>query len=85
MTSIKRKCISFEAKLKLIGVVEKGDKTKAEICSENGIAQSSLSTILKESQKIRTVLEQGTHQHKKQRTLIYADVDKGLVLQFKQA
>ena len=52
MTSMTRKCIKFEEKLKLIEAVEKGDKTKAEICRENGAAQSSLSTILKESQKI---------------------------------
>ena len=78
---MKRKFISFEAKLKLTEAVEKGDKTKAEICCENGIAQSSLFTILKESQKIQTAVEQGTRQHKKQRTSTYAD----LLLWFKQA
>ena len=52
----------FEAQLKLhvIETVEKGDKTKAELCRENGIAPSSLSTILKDSEN------QGTRQHKKQ-------------------
>ena len=51
MASMKRKCLSLEAKLKLIEAVETGDKTKAEICHKNGSAQSSLSTILKESKK----------------------------------
>ena len=85
MASTKRKCLSFETKLKLIEAVEKGGKTKAEICRENGIAQSSLSTIMKDSEKIRSAVDQGTRQHKKQRTSLFPDVDKALLQWFKQA
>ena len=53
--------------LKSIEAVEKGGKTTVEICRENhGIAPSSLSTILKDGEKIRSAVDQGTCQHKKQ-------------------
>ena len=42
---IKRKCLSFETKLKVIEEVEKGQKTKADICREYGIPKSSLFTF----------------------------------------
>ena len=65
--SMQRKCFSFdfEAKLKLMETVEKEGKTKAEICRENGIAQSSLSTILNENEKIRTAVEKDCCHYKK--------------------
>ena len=64
MAYTKLKCLSFETKLKLIEAVEKRDQTKAEICRENGIAPSSLSTILKDSKKIRSAVDQGIHKDK---------------------
>ena len=83
--SNKRKCLSFDTKLKLIEEVEKGTKSKAELCREHGIAQSSLSTILKDKDKIRAAVNQGTRQLKKQRTSTYPDVDKALLIWFQQA
>ncbi|GFO39195.1 tigger transposable element-derived protein 4 [Plakobranchus ocellatus] len=85
MASNKRKCLSFETKLKLIEEVEAGRKTKAELCREHNIAHSSLSTILKDKEKIRAAINQGTRQHKKQHLSTFADVDKALLIWFKQA
>ena len=55
MASTKGKCLSFETKLKLIEAVDKEGNTETEICGEKGIAPSSLSTILKDSEKIRSM------------------------------
>lgn len=85
MASNKRKCLPFDTKLQLIEEVEKGTKSKAEICREHGIAQSSLSTILKDKDKIRAAINQGTRQLKKQRMSTFPDVDKALLIWFKQA
>ena len=43
-------------------------QSKAKICRDNGIAPSSLSTILKDSEKIRSAVDQGTHRHYRQQT-----------------
>ncbi|GFN92255.1 tigger transposable element-derived protein 4 [Plakobranchus ocellatus] len=86
MASNKRKCLSFDTKLKLIEEVEKGTKSKAELYREHGIAQSSLSTILKDKVKIRAAVKQGTCQLKKQRkSTLLPDVDKALLIWFQQA
>ena len=45
----------------------------------------ALSTIMKDSEKIRSAVDQGTRQHKKQRTSLFPDVDKALLQWFKQA
>ena len=69
----------------MIEEVEKGSKSKAELCREHGIAQSSLSTILKNKEKIRAAVNQGTHQHKRQRISAFPDADKALLMWFEQA
>ena len=57
----------------MIEEVEKGSKSKAELCREHGIAQSSLSTILKNKEKIRAAVNQGTNQHKRQQISAFPD------------
>ena len=44
-SGIKRKCLSFETKLKVIEEVEKGLKTKADICREYNILISLVGLV----------------------------------------
>ena len=62
--SSKRKCLSFETKIKIIEEVEKGDKSKTQTCRENNIVSSTLSTYLKDQDKVREAVEQGATKHK---------------------
>lgn len=84
-SGIKRKCLSFETKLKVIEEVEKGLKTKAVICREYNIPKSSLSTFLKDKEKIRKAIEDGTSKQKRLRASQLDTVDKSLLIWFKQA
>ena len=62
--SSKRKCLSFETKIKIIEEVEKGDKSKTQTCRENNIVSCTLSTFLKDKDKVRETVEQGATKHK---------------------
>lgn len=85
MACNKRKCLSFETKLKIIEEAEKGQKTKAEICREYGIPKSSLSTFLKDKEKIQKAIDHGTSKHKRLRASPLDKVDEALLIWFKQA
>ncbi|GFR58716.1 tigger transposable element-derived protein 6 [Elysia marginata] len=80
----KRKCLSFETKLQIIDKVERGNKSKADICREYSIASSTLSTFLKDKEKIKAAVTEGTNHHKRQRTSTFADVDEALLTGKKQ-
>lgn len=84
MAARKRKSLSIKFKLKLIEEVENGAK-KADICRKNNISSSTLSTILKDKDKIKSASDQGVSRGKKVRTCNFQDVDTSLLLWFRQA
>ena len=69
-----RKCLSFETKFLIIEEMEKGKKPKADICRDNSIASSTLSTFLKDKEKVKAAVMKGTNNHKYQRTSTSANV-----------
>ncbi|KAK3777643.1 hypothetical protein RRG08_021754 [Elysia crispata] len=70
----KSKCLSFETKLKIIDEVERGQKTKADICREYGIPKSSMSTFLKDKDKIRKATGQGASKQKRLHTSLLDNI-----------
>ncbi|XP_035824743.1 tigger transposable element-derived protein 6 [Aplysia californica] len=84
-SSTSRKCLSFEMKRKIIDEVEKGQRSKADICREYGLSSSTLSTFLKDKAKIREAVEQGSSKQKRQRTSEFREMEKGLLMWFKEA
>ena len=83
----KRKRITLEAKVAIIEAVERKTKTNAQICREFDLPSSTLYTILKGKEKIMKAHNNGDfdRDQKKLRTADFSDVDKALIIWFKQA
>ena len=83
----KRKRITLETKVAIIEAVERKTKTNAQICREFDLPSSTLYTILKEKEKLMKAHNNGDldRDRKKLRTADFADVDKALIIWFKQA
>jgi hypothetical protein len=61
------KTLSVREKSKLIDEVEKGTRKKKDIAAEFGIPANTLSTILKEKEKIRKAVEESRHAPERKR------------------
>ncbi|XP_064462141.1 tigger transposable element-derived protein 6-like [Ornithodoros turicata] len=72
----KRKVLCLEDKAAIIAAVSRGEKKK-DVALRFGIAQSSLSTILKEKEKIMSSVERGSSsQRKKVKRPSYEEIEK---------
>ena len=73
----KRKCLSLDTKVAIIRQVKEGKKPKQAIAAEHDIPASTLSTILKNSDKILAAWEANREgQRKKMWLSPYNDVEK---------
>ncbi|XP_064468534.1 tigger transposable element-derived protein 6-like [Ornithodoros turicata] len=78
----KRKVLCLEDKAAIIAAVSRGEKKK-DVALGFGIAQSSLSTILKEKEKIMSSVERGSSsQRKKVKRPSYEEIEKALFAWF---
>ena len=79
----KRKCLSLDTKVAIIRQVKEGKKPKQAIAAEHDIPASTLSTILKNSDKILAAWEANREgQRKKMRLSPYDDVEKAVYAWF---
>ncbi|UYV67015.1 TIGD4 [Cordylochernes scorpioides] len=75
-----------EVKLQILREIEVEKKKKTDVAQKHNIPQSSLSTIIKNSEKIhQQALHAGESSRKRARGSTYADVDEALLQWFKQA
>ena len=84
----KLKALPIAHKVKLIKAVEnRGAKRKVDIAMEWGIPQSTLSTIMKEREKVLAQFENHavTPARKRMRTVAYPDLEEALLMWFKGA
>ncbi|UYV80049.1 hypothetical protein LAZ67_18001515 [Cordylochernes scorpioides] len=73
-------------KLQILREIEVEKKKKTDVAQKHNIPQSSLSTIIKNSEKIhQQALHAGESSRKRARGSTYADVDEALLQWFKQA
>jgi transposase-like protein len=78
----KRKLVShtIDFKLKVIAAVDKKDRSKTEICKEFNIANSTLSTFLRDRQKIEEAASKSTFQlSRKRMRLAGSEKDRDLM------
>ncbi|UYV84226.1 hypothetical protein LAZ67_X001588 [Cordylochernes scorpioides] len=81
-----RNSLSLSVKLQILREIEVEKKKKTDVAQKHNIPQSSLSTIIKNSEKIhQQALHAGESSRKRARGSTYADVDKALLQWFKQA
>ena len=79
----KRKCLSLDTKVAIIRQVKEGQKPKQAIAAEHEIRASSLSTILKNSDKILADWEANREgQRRRMRLSPYDEVEKALYAWF---
>ena len=78
----KRQSYSIEFKLKVLQEVDKNRKKK-DICEEFGIAKSTLSTFIKDRDKLQD-LNDVAPTRKRTRTALHSDVDEAVLIWFKQ-
>ncbi|UYV80525.1 hypothetical protein LAZ67_19000466 [Cordylochernes scorpioides] len=80
-------CIAVRGvKLQILKEIEVEKKKKTDVAQKHNIPQSSLSTIIKNSEKIhQQALHSGESSRKRARGSTYADVDEALLQWFKQA
>ncbi|XP_026804076.1 tigger transposable element-derived protein 4-like [Rhopalosiphum maidis] len=83
MENVKRKLnvLPISDKIRLISLVEKGDRKKCEIAKEFNIPPNTLSSIIKQKDKI---LKFNNGNVKKMRTTPYLDIDSCLLKWFTQ-
>lgn len=82
MSSLKRKILSVNDKIKIIRELENGQSNSA-VCKTHGLSASTVSTIWKNRDKLRTAFEQNKPQVKKIRLCEKDDLDKALIAWFK--
>lgn len=80
MTVKKKKSLSIEEKIDIINAVESGKK-KAEIAAEYGIKKNSLSSIMKNKDKVLEAFEslRFDPKRKRLRTAFYTDLEEALM------
>ena len=83
----KRKAIPLELKFEIINEVEKGLDSKSEIARKHGLASSTLSTILKNKDSIKSNFERSLFQssQKRFRSGEYTDIEEALFKWFTSA
>ncbi|NXG26771.1 TIGD4 protein, partial [Grallaria varia] len=74
----RKKSISIEEKVDIISAVESGEK-KADIAAKYGIKKNSLSSIMKNKEKVLEAFETFDPRRKRLRGALYADVEEALV------
>lgn len=79
----KRKVIDLSDKIKIITELEK-KRSKADVCREFGLANSTVCTIWKDRQKIIDAFQHGSSRAKKIRKPIRQDLDEALLKWFTQ-
>ena len=84
--ALKRKNLSIETKLKLLADVDRKLLPKKEIVAKYGIPHNTLSTIVKNREKIESLTSSDLQpERKRQRQCSNVDVDNALFMWFKQA
>ncbi|GFX99146.1 tigger transposable element-derived protein 4 [Trichonephila clavipes] len=80
----KQTAISLRMKIELLKAVDQKQK-KTEICKDIGIANSTLSTIIKKRENITKIFEQSKIQseRKRMRTAKHEDLEKALLVWLK--
>ena len=83
----KRKAIPLELKFEIINEVKKGFNSKSEIARKHGLASSTLSTILKNKDSIKSNFERSLFQssRKRFRSGEYTDIEEALFKWFTSA
>ena len=81
------KAIALSTKIAAIDAVEEGTKLKSAIADSFCLPKSTVSTILKNEEKLRAAYENSKFkpERKKLRTAVYEDIEKALFTCFKQA
>ena len=84
----KHKSLSLQDKIKILKVVEESagqHGSKGRIAKEFGIANSTLSTIIKDKDKIVAAFNHGMFEpeRKRMRTSVYESVEEALLMWFK--
>lgn len=86
MASKQCKSLTLEKKVALIKEVEKGGRTKSSIAQEFGIPLSTLSTVLKNKQKVLDGFQQSfSSQRKRVRGSKFPDVEAALMVWLRNA
>lgn len=76
----KRKCLSIEKKCLIISEINKRNKKKKDIAEEFGISPTTLSTILKNKDKIEEASSSNVRcKFQKARLCEYPDVDEAMI------
>lgn len=81
MSNRKLKCLSLQEKVELIKEVDKGVFKKKDIAAKFGIPANTLSTILKNREKLQDAISQhGSLKNRKRvKTCVYDDVDNAML------
>lgn len=82
MATRKRKCLAVNDKVEIIKDIERGVKN-VDVCKKYGISSSSVSTLVKNKDKIFSSFEENVIHAKKIRTCHLTDVDDALLQWFK--
>ena len=87
MAGVKRKLnlVTIEKKYDAILAVERGGRSKGEIAKDFGVPGNTLSTWLKNKDKIKASFLEGNAAKKRQRTSQHPDLDDALLLWFQDA
>ncbi|NXU54389.1 TIGD4 protein, partial [Turnix velox] len=82
----RKKSISIEEKIDIISAVESGEK-KAEVAAKYGIKKNSLSSIMKNKEKVLEAFEslRFDPKRKRLRTAFYSDLEEALVKWYRMA
>ena len=83
----KKSWLTLSVKMKIIREVDRKNRTKTAICQEFGIPNSTLSTIMKNREKIREDHDKSDFEpeRKRMRTAKSVDVENAFLIWFKQA
>ena len=80
----KRICLTYETKAEIIAEVDKGTKAKKDIAKEYGIQPNTLSTFLKDRQKIIGGIVKGKQKCKRQKPCTLPELDGAMKIWFDQ-
>lgn len=83
MSNLKRKQFSLEEKLKILGKLDSGH-AKQSVAKEFNIAPSTLSTFIKDREKIEKQIRSASGSQKKIRAAKFEDVDKAVFKWFQE-
>ncbi|KAK9721222.1 CENP-B N-terminal DNA-binding domain [Popillia japonica] len=81
--TVKRKQLNIADKIAIIGEVDSGAK-KADVCRKYNLPPSSLSTLLKNKEKLIQSFPYNSKERKRLKTTTFEDLDEVLLNWFKQ-